>query len=256
MSDELQVISNEPAVMVHCPKCGRYAVANQRDKHLCDECAKAENTRYTYYRQHQDDWITNARENGLEIWVQQPGETQWEFTVWTAYRDSYPGKKPSYSEVAVQLGTTYNVVKKIAQRWSFPLRMQVWIKYCDDITLIQRRTEILDMNKDHISMSEKLRTKLNVAINQLDPNMLDVKEIVSLAKLAADMERSARLDVINQEDLRREALSSNENPDLKKTPMAQNDLSDVIGILVKAGALGKVGVRQVTEVVMQPDKDA
>ena len=244
-----------PQLMVQCPRCGQYKPAHHIDKHLCIDCANAENTRVTYYRQHQDDWITNAKENGIDLWSQQPGETQWEFTVWTAYRDSYPGKKPTYGDVAKQLNTTYNSVKKIAQRWSFQLRMQAWMKYCDDVTLLQRRQEILDMNKDHVDMAAKLRSKLSSAIDMIDPRSLKPGEIVSLAKLATDMERKARVDTIAQEELRSNALVDTENPDLKKSPTKQSDLSEVVGILLKAGALGditQIGVRQTktTEVAL------
>lgn len=242
-------------LMVNCPRCGQYKPAHQTDRHLCVDCARAENTRVTYYRQHQEDWIANAKENGIDLWAQQPGETQWEFTVWTAYRDSYPGKKPTYGDVARQLNTTYNSVKKIAQRWSFQLRMQAWMKYCDEITLLQRRQEILDMNKDHVDMAAALRAKLNTAIEAIDPLALKPSEISSLAKLAADMERKARLDTIEQEELRRDSLVDTENPDLKKSPTKQSDLSEVVGILLKAGALGditQIGVRQTktTEVAL------
>ena len=244
-----------PQLMVHCPRCGQYKPAHHIDKHLCIDCANAENTRVTYYRQHQDDWITNAKENGIDLWLQQPGETQWEFTVWTAYRDSYPGKKPSYGDVARQLSTTYASIKKIAQRWSFQMRMQAWMKYCDDITLLQRRQEILDMNKDHVDMAAKLRSKLSSAIDMIDPMSLKPGEIASLAKLATDMERKARVDTIAQEELRSNALVDTENPDLKKSPTKQADLSEVVGILLKAGALGditQIGVRQTktTEVAL------
>ena len=244
-----------PQPMVHCPRCGQFKPAHHIDKHLCIDCANAENTRVTYYRQHQDDWIANAKENGIDLWSQQPGETQWEFTVWTAYRDSYPGKKPTYGDVARQLNTTYNSVKKIAQRWSFQLRMQAWMKYCDDITLQQRRQEILDMNKDHVDMAAKLRSKLSTAIDMIDPMSLKPGEIASLAKLAADMERKARTDTIAQEEMRRDAMVDTENPDIKKSPTKQADLSEVVGILLKAGALGditQIGVRQTktTEVAL------
>lgn len=248
-----------PQLMVQCPRCGQFKPAHHIDKHLCVDCANAENTRVTYYRQHQDDWITNAKENGIDLWSQQPGETQWEFTVWTAYRDSYPGKKPTYGDVARQLNTTYNSVKKIAQRWSFQLRMQAWMKYCDDITLLQRRQEILDMNKEHVDMAAKLRSKLSTAIDMIDPMSLKPGEIASLAKLAASMERKARTDTIAQEEMRRDALVDTENPDIKKSLTKQADLSEVVGILLKAGALGditQIGVRQTktTEVALV-DKD-
>lgn len=233
--------------LVDCPRCGQRKPAHHIDRHLCIDCAKAENSRLTYYRQHQEDWMANAKENGLDLWVQQPGETQWEFTVWTAYRDSYPGKKPSYGDVARQLNTTYSSVRKIAQRWSFQARMQAWMKQCDDITLQQRRQEILDMNKDHVDMAARLRAKLSSAIDSIDPLALKPGEIASLAKLATEMERKARVDTIAQEELRRDSMVDTENPDLKKSPTKQADLSEVVGILLKAGALGditQIGVRQ------------
>lgn len=248
-----------PVEMFECPRCGQFKPRHHTDRHLCVDCVNAENSRITYYRMHQENWVDTAKEAGLDLWVQQPGETQWEFTVWSAYRDSYPGKKATYGDIARQLGTTYNVVKKIAQRWSFPVRMQAWMVECDRITLLQRRQEVLDMNKDHVDMAAKLRAKLNKAIDMIEPSTLKPGEIASLARLASDMERKARLDTIDQEELRRELVSGNENPELKKSTTSTNDLSEVVGILLKAGALGditQIGVRktETTEVVVKDDK--
>ena len=95
----------------------------------------------------------------------------------------------------------------------------------------------------------KLRAKLSAAIDSIDPYSLKPGEIASLAKLSADMERKARVDTIAQEELRSNALVDTENPDLKKSTTKQSDLSEVVGILLKAGALGDlnaVGVRQTT----------
>lgn len=247
---------NEVVPLIKCPRCGQLKAPAPRSPHMCVDCEKAENSRVTYYRQHQDNWIDTAKEAGLDLWVQQPGETQWEFTVWTAYRDSYPGKKPTIGDVARQLNTTYNVVKKIAQRWSFPVRMQAWMQECDRITLLQRRQEVLDMNKAHVDMASQLREKLSTAIAEIDPLSLKPGEIASLARLAADMERKARLDTIDQEELRRDMMTDTENPELRKNPTKQSDLSEVVGILLKAGALGditQIGVRktETTEVVVR-----
>lgn len=246
--------STEVVVMVECPRCGQTKPRHHIDQHLCVDCAKAENNRIMYYRQHQDNWMDVAKEAGLDVWQQQPGETQWEFTVWTAYRDSYPGKRANYADIARQLGTTYNVVKKIAQRWSFPVRMQAWMQECDRITLMQRRQEILDMNKEHVDMAARMREKLSKAIDAIDPSTIKPSEIASLARLASDLERKARVDTINQEEIRRGMMVDTENPELKKSPTKSNDLNEVLGILLKAGALGDVsaiGVRQTTEVVVK-----
>ena len=259
-NDKCEVIipvdqGEEVVPMIKCPRCGMLKAQAQKSPHMCVDCEKAENNRVTYYRMHQDNWVDTAKEAGLDLWVQQPGETQWEYTVWTAYRDSYPGKKPTFGDVARQLNTTYNVVKKIAQRWSFQVRMQAWMKYCDDITLLQRRQEILDMNKDHVDMAAKMRAKLSAAIDRINPAELKPGEIASLARLAADMERKARVDTIAQEEMRREMMVDTENPELKKSPTKANDLSEVVGILLKAGALGDIttiGVKETktTQVVV------
>ena len=246
---------NEVVPMIECPRCGQNKPQARRSPHMCVDCEKAENNRVTYYRMHQDNWMDVAKEAGLNLWLQQPGETQWEYTVWCAYRDSYPGKKPTLGDVARQLNTTYNVVKKIAQRWSFQVRMQAWMVECDKMTLLQRRQEVLDMNKDHVDMAAKLRAKLSTAIDQIDPAMLKPGEIASLAKLATEMERKARIDTIAQEEMRRDMLVDTENPELKKSPTKTNDLSEVVGILLKAGALGDIttiGVKETktTQVVL------
>lgn len=246
----------EVVPMIECPRCGMLKPRALRSPHMCVDCEKAENSRITYYRQHQENWMDVAKEAGLDLWVQQPGETQWEFSVWTAYRDSYPGKRATLSEIARQMNTTYNVVKKIAQRWSFPVRMQAWMQECDRITLLQRRQEVIDMNKDHVDMAARLRSKLSVAIDQIDPMTLKPGELASLARLATEMERKARLDNISQEELRRDLVVGDENPELKKSPTSQGDLSEVVSILLKAGALGDIttiGVRktETTEVVVK-----
>lgn len=250
-------------VLIDCPRCGQHKQAHHIDKHICVDCAHAENTRITYYRQHQSDWVAAAKEASIDVWLQQPGETQWEYTVWCAYRDSYPGKKPSYASVAQQLNTTANAVKKIAQRWSFQLRMQAWMSECDRITMAQRRQEILDMNAEHVSMAAKLRRKMNTAIDAIEPTMLKPGEIATLAKLATELERKARIDTISQEEMRRDLFVDNDNPEIKKSPTKQSDLGEVVNILAKAGVLGnitQIGVRETTtttrEVVAKDDTGA
>lgn len=251
-------MDNEIVVTIQCPKCGQLKERAKKSPHMCVDCEKAENSRITYYRQHQENWIDTAKDAGLDLWLQQPGETQWEFSIWQAYRDSYPGKRATLTEVARQMNTTYDAVKKIAQRWSFPVRMQAWMQECDKITLLQRRQEILDMNKDHIDMAARLRGKLSQAIDEIDPLALKPGEIASLAKLASEMERKARIDTIAQEEMRKDLVVGNENPELKKSPTKQADLSEVLGILLKAGALGDaaaIGVRQTTEVVVKNETE-
>lgn len=223
-----------------CTRCGQDKPPHHSDGHLCVDCSHAESNRITYYRQHQGDWLAEAREQGIQPWLQQPNETQWEYSVWVAYRDAYPGKKPSLADVAKQLGTSASAVSKVSQRWTFPARLQLWIAECDRITMLQRKEEILSMNKDHIDMSARLRAKLSTAIDQIEPALLKPGEIASLFKVAAELERKARTDTEAQEAIQRTLVVDTANPELKKQQTKPSDLAEVVQILAKAGVLGTI----------------
>lgn len=260
IAENFPLIESE-LLLVDCPKCGQRKQAHHINKHICIDCSHAESSRIMHLRMHQEDWVDVAKAAGLELWERQPGETQWEYSVWLAYRDAYPGKKPTYGDVARQLCTTNEAVKKIAARWTFQVRLQAWMNYCDQVTLAQRRQEIVGMNQQHITMAQTLNEKLATAINCIQPEALKPTEIAALAKLATDLERKARLDTVTQEQAMRGMADidtvDNANPEMKQGQSKKDDLADIVGILLKTGALGDIthiGVRQTTE-VMIADKD-
>lgn len=235
--------------MIKCRRCGQEKTPHKTNRHLCEDCVKAENNRVSYYRYHNFNWIDIAREAELELWERQPAETDREWQIWLAYRDMYPSTRPSYRQVAEQLGTTVAVVKKIGARWDFPVRLQAWAKYVDNLTLQQRQQEILDMNKKHIEMAQALNEKLATAINAIDPYELEPKDIKGLLQLSAELERKARL---HNSDVIRPELAD-ENPNLKESPTKTEDLKEVLDILVKANVFKAIGVKKTTttEVVVK-----
>src|SRR5206468_6669615 len=205
-------MSDELVALIDCVRCSRKAPAHKDNPKLCDDCVKAEDNRVAHYRQHNYNWMEVSKEADLALWERQPGETDHEYHVWLAYRDAYPGTKPSYRLVADQLTTSVNAVRKIASRWTFPTRLQAWAKHVDEITLTRRRQEILDMNKRHVDMAVSVNEKLQKAIARIDPDNLSPKEIVALAKLGTDLERKARLDPTQLPSM----LPDDQNPELKK----------------------------------------
>lgn len=232
-----------------CRRCSVEKEPSKRDAHLCEDCVKAENSRVSYYRQRNYNWIDVAKEADLEIWERQPEETDREYQVWLAYRDAYPSVRPSYRLVAETLGTTINVVSKVAQRWDFPVRLQAWAKHVDAMLLKKREQEILDMNQTHISMAERLNQKLSIAIDKIDPNLLTPKEVQGLMRVATDLERKARLTDVPKAP----TVLDDKNPDLRDVEVPTDSLSEVLKILGAAGVLQNVGVRQTvtTEVVVK-----
>lgn len=249
--------------MVTCKQCGQLKPASRNTPGWCEDCEKAYNTRYSYLRTLNDGWQEVAKDSGLELWERQPQETQLEWSIWQAYRDSYPGAKPSYRKVAEIVDTTYDYVRKVARRWDFQIRMQAWIAECDRLTVAQRRQEVLDMNKEHIDMAVKLRQKLHQAIELIDPVSLKPSDLNSLLKTATELEKKAHLDTIDQETLIASAVAGTmveTNPDLKVSQTKQDDLGEVVKILLNAGALGditQIGVRRTTteEIVAKSNND-
>lgn len=242
--------------VVKCRRCGQEKTADDKDKHLCVDCAKAERNRYSHLRKNQGNWMEIAEEAGIDVWLRQPGETQHEYTIWCIFRDSYPGRKLTYGEVAERAGTTKGFVATVAQRWSFQARMQAWMAECDRITMMQRRDEILHMNKEHIDMAQRLRDKMSAAIDNIDPAFVKPSEIGSLMRVAAELERTARVDEMAQEEIIRDmSRGVDENPELKKSPTKVSDLSEVVGILMSSGALGQIGYRETVtkELVVKED---
>ena len=248
---------DELVEIITCRMCGQQKVASKQSPHICDDCEKAYNNRYSYIRQNNAAWPDIAKENGLELWERQPGETQLEWSIWQAYRDSYPGAKPTYKGVAEKVNSTINYVRTVASRWNFNMRMQAWIAECDRMTLAQRREEVLAMNADHIAMAAKLRAKMDTAIDKLRPEELKPSELNALLKTMAELERKAHLESLQFENQQMGGFVDNDNPEIKKSPTKQADLGEVLSILLKAGALGDVGavgVRQTTEVVIKGDE--
>lgn len=245
---------DEVVNLIYCERCARdNVVASSKNKHLCEDCSKAENNRYSFLRTQNAGWMEVSKEAGLELWERQPQETEREYQIWLHYRDSYPSIKPSQAEVARQLCTTRNVVHKVAKRWDFSVRMQAWATYTDGIILARRTNELIDMNKAHVDMANNINEKLQKAIRMLDPATMSPRDIASLLKLSTELESKARVDTIERYH---PVVLEDVNPDLKVIEPNVSDLSEIVAILEKAKVLGNsVGVKKTvtTEVVIKDD---
>lgn len=240
--------------MITCKRCSLEKEPDKHNPHLCVDCVRAENTRVSHFRNHNYNWMEVAKEADLQLWERQPGETDHEWSVWLRYRDAYPSKRPSYRQVAEELNTTVGAVKKIGMRWSFTTRLQAWAKHIDEITLESRRQQIIDMNKKHVDMATKLNDKLMKAIDNIDPYALEARDINSLFKTAAELERKALLDKSADQTV---ITSVDDNPELKKVDVDSGNIKEILQVLGGAGVLSNFGVRQTTttttEVVVQDE---
>lgn len=236
------------SVEIHCPHCGRdHVMQSAYSKGMCVDCYQAlANRNTTLYRHGDPDWKAKAQKEGIALYERLPQESQRDYEIFKTYMMMYPLERPTLKKVAERMGLAYGTVTECSMRCHFKERLDAWMRECDKATLLQRRTEMIEMNSQHIKMATTLRSKLLAAMNMLEPGALKPTEIAQLAKLANSMEREARIDQIAQEEMRADLTKGDENPDLKKSVTKAGDLGEVLSVLMKSGALGdakSIGVR-------------
>ena len=230
-------------VEIHCHHCGRDDVMQSKySKTMCVDCYMAYVNRNTVIKVLGDpNWKERAAQAGLNLWDQMPGESNRDYQIFQAYMGLYPAERPTLRRTAQVVGLAYPTVTAASRRGHFSERLDAWIHECDRLTMHQRRNEMIEMNTQHIKMAKKLRAKLNVALDMLQPEQIGPRDIVSLTKLAKDMEREARVDTIAQEEIQADLAKSSESKELQKKTTSQGDLGEVLSVLMKSGALGDVG---------------
>ena len=237
--------------------CGICAVEKPDDMvhdkyvNICKDCVKASKSRKALVRQRNDGWMKIADDNDLKYYDRQPMETDTEWQIWQAYSGMYPEKKPTYRDVATQLGCSVSHVKHTALRWDFNIRMQHYKQYVDELTRQHRAAAIKDMNEKHISMAEKLRNKLDRAIDALQPELMKPSEIATMVKTMAELERKAHLDREAEED----AVVTLDNQSQGTRVTKKEDMGEILSILNAAGMLqGKqLGIERTERIIVKED---
>lgn len=231
-----------------CAKCGSENNPSPKEPTLCRSCVAVEKQNTALSRKINSDWMDIAKDLGLEIFERQPEETDTEWRIWDAYRSMYPGKLPTYKELEEIVGISQGTIVKAAQKWSFKVRLASWARYADADIQEKRIIAIRGMNEKHISMAETITEKLKTAIEVLDPTFLKPSEIVSLFKVATELERKAVTYVDERVDNMVVETAAN-----SKQLTKPEDISEIVSILQAAGVLsGKnIGVKQTTEFVVK-----
>lgn len=226
-----------------CRRCGTHLNQSSVDKTLCGACYAKEAKNTVMAKTTNSSWMDVAEEAGLALYERQPEESDEEWRVWCAYRDHYPLKLPTWSQLAEETGVSVATVLKVSGRWSFKVRMQAWARAADDATSQQRIEAIKDMNKRQVDMAVKLQDKLAQAIDNLDPMLLRPGELVNLLKASTELERRIKLSTPEKVDGTVQAAGAKQKK-LTKT----EDLGEVIGILSASGLLPgqKLAVEQTT----------
>ena len=235
-------------VIWECRKCGARSDPSKKDPGLCNTCSREEAQVSEMQKKVNSNWMDLAVELGLELFERQPEESDVEWRIWCAYRNYYPLKLPTHSQLAVDTNSSVATVVKATQKWSYKARLMAWARFTDADIQEKRIHAVRDMNSRQLTMTQTIQEKLEAALDALDPLILKPNEIVSLFKIATELERKVTTYV--EEQVVSTAMESGTKQALVTKP---EDLSEIIAILRSTGALeGKnIGIEQTTRLVVK-----
>ena len=236
----------------HCAKCGKTTEQSMADERYCSSCYEKEAQNTKLAQRVNSNWMDQATELGLALFERQPEETDREWLIWRKYRDYYPRKMPTWTELATACGSSVATVTKAAQKWSYKVRLVAWSQYTDSTVQEKRIEAIKEMNKKQLSMAQTIQDKLQEAIESLDPLTLRPNEVVNLFKVATELERKVTTYVEEKVDSEAGGRSG------KQVSLTKpEDLSEVVGILQRTGLLeGRtIGIEQTTRVIAKENDE-
>lgn len=248
VEDAITVITGEEN---KCSRCGTPMLAGDGD--MCTIC-RAETAQVSgLSAKTNTDWQDIAKELGLEVFEQQPEETPLEWQIWTAYRNHYPGKLPTFTELAKEANCAVATVVKAAHKWDYKLRILAWAKHTDADIQDERIQAIKEMNAKQLELARIGMDKLLIAVNNLDPLTMPSREITPMLKAVTELQRTVTTYV--PEKVQQTAV----DPGTTKLGHVtkKDDMAEILEILVATGAMDKsiLGIEQTTRVLVKGNDD-
>lgn len=199
------------------------------------------------------DWQALSRSLGLELYERQPEETDNEWLAWITYREYYPGKLPTMSELSKKLHMTVATLVKYSQKWSWKVRMMHWSRATDSAIQDERAAAIKEMNRKQLQLTGTMMDKLVEAVDYLDPATMKPSEITNMMKFVTGLQK----DIVSYtpEQIDQPAMDAHAVKQSQVTK--REDLSSVAEILASVGLLdGKqVGIRTTEVVIKEEDNN-
>lgn len=198
------------------------------------------------------DWQALSRSLGLELYERQPEETNNEWLAWVTYRDYYPGKLPTMSELSKKLNMTVATLVKYSNKWNWKVRMIHWSRATDASIQSERAEAIKEMNRKQLRLTRALIDKVTEAVDYMDPAVMKPSEIAAVAKFATSLQKdiiSYTPEQIDQPGLDAHAVKQSQ-------VTKKEDLSSVAEILESVGLLGntQIGIKTTEVVIQKEDK--
>ena len=251
-----------------CKSCGKtFDIEVKRsnaNREYCADCAPAARKEARLAKR-DNDWIEQAREQGIPLWEQQPGESNEEYELWTTYRDLWPDERPTVTKVSRLSAVGVGTVQRAYNTWTWAARLQSWIREVTAEQTASLRRAKREMVEDHVAMGKLMREKAMQAIDGFDPYDVTPNELVAILKETQRLESSGRemldeidrataadVDMVTAPDglFLTEDEAAQQESNMQQGRLGAAELVEVAAILAAAGVL-KVNGAPTT--VSEPD---
>lgn len=198
------------------------------------------------------DWQELSRSLGLELYERQPEESDEEWRAWKTYRDIYPGKLPTMSQLSKMTGIGVSRLVRMSDKWSWKVRMLHWARSTDAEGADERRKAIKAMQDKQLALTDAMFDKLREAVDYIDPTVMRPNEITGMLKTVAQLQKDITEYV--PEEVVQPALDGHAVKQSQVTK--KEDIGSIAEILSSVGLLdgATLGVRT-TELVVKPKED-
>ena len=229
--------------MTKCRPCERKRVHDSRQKQILST-----------------SWIEEAAEKGIKLWERQPNESAEAFECFAVFRSLYmPGhKRPTVNMVAEKVNKGFAAVTHHSRNWRWAVRLDAYIAELDRNRLAEEEESRREMLRRHIQTAIDVQKKATDALEHIDANELNAKEVIQFIDTAIKIERQARMDATagTMQDSNESTQVNNVQININ-TDQNQSNLAGILSILERSGALATVMGEKKTEVVdvYPPDED-
>lgn len=130
------------------------------------------------------------------LWERQPKESEQAWEAFLTYRDMEPPRK--VQAVADKLSKSRQQITKFKSAWFWEDRVRAYDNEIQKEALAKAVSERRKMNERHINFAMRFQKAALEALESLDPTDLSFKDIREAVKLATEIERRARGELIDE----------------------------------------------------------
>lgn len=145
------------------------------------------------------------------LWERQEGESGQAWEAFSLYRDL--GEKRTVTEVVRQLQKSRSLIDRWKVRWYWEKRVLAYDNYLSKEALAEAVKEKREMSKRHLSISAHLQKFAMDALKEKTASDASVKDIKEVLKLAVELERLTRDNIVSSYQ-RDETADSEQNDDV------------------------------------------